>query len=63
VLSVEDWAEIRRQSEVGEFVDQRDSRQVGVARNSVRSEVRFDEVPAYHREGTGSIVDTVCWTR
>jgi len=59
VLSVEDWAEIRRLSKSEGLSIKEIARQVGVARNTVRSALRSDEPPAYRREGSGSIVDAV----
>lgn len=59
VLSVEDWAEIRRLSRSEGLSIKEIVRQVGVARNTVRAALRSDEPPAYQREKTGSIVDQV----
>src|ERR1700691_4784382 len=57
VLSVEDWAEIRRLSKSEGLSIKEIARQVGVARNTVRTALRSDEPPAYRREGSGPIVD------
>jgi transposase len=59
VLSVENWAEIRRLSKAEGLSINEIVRQLGVARNTVRSALRSDEPPAYRREPSGSIVDAV----
>jgi transposase len=59
VLSVEDWAEIRRLSKSEGLSIKEIVRQLGVARNTVRTALRSDEPPAYRRERSGSIVDAV----
>jgi transposase len=59
VLSVEDWAEIRRLSRAEGLSIKEIARQVGVARNTVRTALRSADPPAYRREKTGSIVDAV----
>jgi transposase len=59
VLSVEDWAEIRRLSKAEGLSINEIVRQLGVARNTVRKALRSDEPPAYRREPSGSIVDAV----
>ena len=59
MLSVEDWAEIRRLSKSEGLSIKEIVRQLGVARNTVRTALRSDEPPAYRREGSGSIVDAV----
>jgi transposase len=59
VLSVEDWAEIRRLSRAEGLSIKEIARQVGVARNTVRTALRSSDPPAYRREKTGSIVDAV----
>jgi hypothetical protein len=56
---VEDWAEIRRLSKSEGLSINEIVRQLGVARNTVRSALRSDEPPAYRRERSGSIVDAV----
>jgi transposase len=58
-LNVEEWAEIRRLSKSEGLSIKEIVRQVGVARNTVRTALRSDEPPVYRREGTGSIVDAV----
>lgn len=59
MLNVEDWAEIRRLSRSEGLSIKEIARQVGVARNTVRTALRSEEPPAYRREKTGSIVDAV----
>ena len=59
MLSVEDWAEIRRLSKSEGLSIKEIVRQLGVARNTVRTALRSDEPPAYRRERSGSIVDAV----
>ena len=57
MISVEDWAEIRR-LHFGEGLGIKTiSARLGLARNTVRSAVRSDEPPKYERKGRGSIVD------
>ena len=50
MLSVEDWAEIRRLSRAEGLSIKEIARQVGVARNTVRTALRSAEPPAYRRE-------------
>ena len=59
MLSVEDWAEIRRPSKSEGLSINEIVRQLGVARNTVRSALRSDEPPAYRRSPSGSIIDAV----
>lgn len=59
MLSVEDWAEIRRLSKSEGLSINEIVRQTGLARNTVRSALRSDEPPTYRRAPTGSIVDAV----
>ncbi len=59
MLNVEDWAEIRRLSRSEGLSIKEIARQMGVARNTVRTALRSDEPPAYRRATTGSIVDPV----
>ena len=60
MLSMEDWGEIRRLSK-SEGLSINEIRQLGVARNTVRSALRSDELPAYRRAPSGSIVDVLLW--
>ena len=59
MLGVEDWAEIRRLSRSEGLSIKEITRQMGVARNTVRTALRSDTPPAYRREPRGSIVDAV----
>ena len=59
MISVEDWAEIRRLHFAEELGIKAIARSLGVARNTVRGAVRSPEPPRYEREGPGSIVDAV----
>lgn len=58
MLGVEDWAEIRRLSRSERLSIKEIARQMGVARNTVRTALRSDMPPAYERETKGSIVDS-----
>lgn len=55
MLGVEDWAEIRRLSRSEGLSIKEITRQIGVARNTVRTALRSGTPPAYRREGKGSI--------
>ncbi len=57
MLSVEDWAEIRRLHRAEEMPIKTIARVVGVSRNTVRAALRSDGPPKYERTGRGSIVD------
>ena len=57
MLGVEDWAEIRRLSRSDGLSIKEIARQMGVARNTVRTALRSEVPPAYQRETKGSIVD------
>ena len=59
MISVEDWAEIRRLHFAEELGIKTISRRLGIARNTVRTAVRSPEPPAYERAGPGSRVDAV----
>ena len=59
MISVEDWAEIRRLHFAEGLGIKTIARRLGVARNTVRSAVRSDEPPSYERQGPGSRVDAV----
>ncbi len=49
MISVEDWAEIRRLHFAEELDIKAIARRLGVARNTVRAAVRSSEPPAYER--------------
>jgi transposase len=59
VLSVEDWAEIRRLHRAEGLPIKLISRVLGVSRNTVRAALRADRPPKYERVGRASIVDEV----
>jgi transposase len=57
VISIEDWAEIRRLHR-GEGVPIKEiARRMGVARNTVRAALASDRPPKYERAPRGSVVD------
>jgi len=57
VLSVEDWAEIRRLHRAEGLPVKAIARVLGISRNTVRSAVASDAPPKYVRRPAGSIVD------
>jgi transposase len=57
VLSVEDWAEIRRLHRAEEMPIKVIARTLGVARNTVRAALAADGPPKYERTPAGSAVD------
>jgi transposase len=57
VLSVEDWAEIRRLHRAEGLSIKMITRVMGVSRNTVRAAVASDTPPRYERRPAGSIVD------
>ena len=59
MLSVEDWAEIRRLHRAEGVPIKAIARLLGVSRNTVRSAVASDGPPRYARKPAGSIVDAV----
>src|SRR6266508_1783937 len=59
VLSVEDWAEIRRLHRAEGLPIKSIARLMGVSRNTVRTAIASDAAPKYERRPTGSIVDEV----
>src|SRR5213076_640073 len=59
VLSVEDWAEIRRLHRAEGLPIKAIVRVVGVSRNTVRAALAADAPPRYRRPVRGSIVDAV----
>ncbi|RFU21156.1 IS21 family transposase [Geodermatophilus marinus] len=59
MLSVEDWAEIRRLHRAEGIPIKQIARVLGVSRNTVRTALRADRPPKYERVGQGSIVDEV----
>jgi transposase len=59
VLSVEDWAEIRRLHRAEGMPVKAIARMLGVSRNTVRAAVASGGPPKYERKRAGSIVDAV----
>lgn len=59
MLSVEDWAEIRRLHRAERLPIKAIARVMGVSRNTVRSALASDAAPKYTRTPAGSIVDAV----
>jgi transposase len=59
VITVEDWAEIRRLYLAERMPIKAIAKKLGLARNTVRSAVRSVQPPRYVRAGSGSIVDEV----
>jgi len=57
LLTVEDWAEIRRLHRAEGLSINEIVRRSGIARNTVRSALRSDEPPEYRRAARGSAVD------
>jgi transposase len=59
VLSVEDWAEIRRLHRAERMPIKQIARVMGVSKNTVRRAVTADGPPRYQRAPRGSVVDAV----
>ena len=59
MLSVEDWAEIRRLHRAEGMPIKEIARVLGVSRNTVRAALASDVPPKYERTPAGSIVDAV----
>ena len=59
MLSVEDWAEIRRLHRAEQMPIKAIARVLGVSRNTVRAAIASDRPPRYERPRKGSIVDAV----
>jgi transposase len=59
VLSVEDWAEIRRLHRAERMPVKVIARVLGWSRNTVKKALVVDGPPAYRRSRTGSVVDPV----
>jgi transposase len=59
VITVEDWAEIRRLYLAERMPIKAIAKRLGLARNTVRNAVRSAQPPRYVRTGSGSIVDDV----
>ena len=59
MLSVEDWAEIRRLHRAEGVPVKAIARMLGISRNTVRAAIASDGPPKYERKPAGSIVDAV----
>ena len=59
MLSVEDWAEIRRLYRAEGLPIKMIARTLGVSRNTVRAAIARDDAPKYERAPVGSVVDEV----
>jgi transposase len=59
VLSVEDWAEIRRLHRADGVPIKVIARSMGISKNTVRKALRADRTPRYERPAQGSVVDAV----
>ena len=59
MLSVEDWAEIRRLYRAEGLPIRMIARSLGVSRNTVRAAIARDDAPKYERAPVGSVVDEV----
>ena len=59
MLSVEDWAEIRRLRRAEQMSISQIARVLGISRNTVRTALASDTPPKYERTPAGSIVDAV----
>ena len=59
MLSVEDWAEIRRLHVAERMPIKQIARQLGISKNTVKAKLAADAPPEYRRAGTGSAVDEV----
>jgi transposase len=59
VLSVEDWAEIRRLHRAEGLAIKAIARLLGISRNTVRAAIASDAPSKYERKRAGSVVDAV----
>jgi transposase len=59
VITLDEWAEIRRLHRSEDLGIKAISRKLGVSKNTVRKALRSDEVPRYSRAPKGSAVDAV----
>jgi transposase len=57
VLSVEDWAEIRRLYRAEQIPVKAIARLLGISRNTVRAAIASDAPPKYVHKPAGSVVD------
>jgi transposase len=59
VLSVEDWAEVRRLHRAEKMPIKAIARTLGISRNTVRAAIASDGPPKYERRPAGPVVDAV----
>jgi transposase len=59
LLSVEDWAEIRRLHRAEGMAIRAIARRLGISKNTVKRALGSHEPPRYERAARGSIVDAV----
>jgi len=59
MLSVEDWAEIRRLHVAERVPIKQIARELGISKNTVKAMLAADAPPKYRRAATGSVVDQV----
>ena len=59
MLSVEDWAEIRRLHVAERVPIKQIAREMGISKNTVKAMLAADAPPKYRRAATGSVVDQV----
>ncbi|HET6260321.1 MAG TPA: IS21 family transposase, partial [Pseudonocardia sp.] len=57
MMTVEDWAEVRRLHRAEGLPIKEIVRQTGLARNTVRTALRSERAPTYQRPSRGSVVD------
>ena len=57
VITLDDWAEIRRLHRSEQVGIKEIARRLGISRNTVRAALRSDRVPRYERVSKGSVVD------
>jgi transposase len=57
MISVEDWAEIRRLHRAEDVPIREVARRLGISRNTVRAALASDRPPQYQRQGRGSVAD------
>ena len=63
MLSVEDWAEIRRLHRAEGMPIKAIARVMGCSKNTVKAALAAGEPPKYVRRPVGSVVSKMAWTR